>query len=275
MNPLELTGVIKRRDGFTLGPLDLVVPRGYVMGFVGANGAGKTTTIKIALGLVHADEGSVRLVGHDRVGVVHDQPAYVGKWTAAQVGRAVAPFHPAWDLERFRALLDWAGIEPTRQVKELSRGMGMKLQLAVALSHAAELLILDEPTSGLDPLARSELLEMLADFMTDERHSVLFSTHITSDLEKIADYVTVIERGRVVASTTRDELVDSYRLVRGAASELDADLRPLVHGLREHGVGWQGLMATEDTVSLGRRAVAEVPTLEEIVVHLAKEPRHA
>lgn len=274
MNPLELRGITKRRDGFTLGPLDLVVPRGYVMGFVGANGAGKTTTIKVALGLVRPDGGTVSLLDHARVGVVQDTPAYVGEWSAAEVGRAVAPFYPDWDAAGFAHLLAWAGIEPTKRVKALSRGMGMKLQLAVALSHGAELLILDEPTSGLDPLARSELVEMIAEFMTVESHSVLFSTHITTDLEKIADYITVIDDGRIVASTTRDELVDAYRMVRGAAAELDADLRPLVRGLREHGAGWEGLMATEDTVALGRRAVAEQPSLEEIVVHLAKEHRH-
>ena len=274
MNPLELRGITKRRDGFTLGPLDLVVPRGYVMGFVGANGAGKTTTIKIALGLVRPDGGTVGLLDHARLGVVQDAPAYVGEWSAAEVGRAVGPFYPDWDAAGFAQLLAWAGIDPTKRVKALSRGMGMKLHLAVALSHGAELLILDEPTSGLDPLARSELLDMVAEFMTVESHSVLFSTHITTDLEKIADYITVIDDGRIVASTTCDELVDAYRMVRGAASDLDADLRPLVHGLREHGAGWEGLIATEDTVALGRSAVAEQPSLEEIVVHLAKEHRH-
>lgn len=273
MNPLELRGVTKHRDGFTLGPLDLVVPRGYVMGFVGANGAGKTTAIKIALGLVHQDAGEVNVLPHDRVGVVFDQPAYVADWTAAQVGRAVAPFYPAWNQAEFDRLLVWAGIDPGKRVKDLSRGMGMRLQLAVALSHGAELLVLDEPTSGLDPLARSQLLEMVADFMTDESHSVLFSSHITSDLEKIADHVTVIHDGRILASTTRDDLLDAWRIVRGAASELEG-VRPLVRGLREHGAGWEGLMATEDTVTLGRGAVAEAPTLEEIVVHLAKEPHH-
>ncbi len=274
MNPLELRGVTKHRDDFTLGPLDLVVPRGYVMGLIGANGAGKTTTIKTALGLVRPDAGSVRLIDRARVGVVHDAPAYVPDWTAAQIGRALAPFYPAWDADRYAGLLAWAGIEASKKVKELSRGMGMKLQLAVALGHGAELLILDEPTSGLDPLARSELIELVADFMTDPEHAVLFSTHITTDLDKIADYVTIIDDGRIVASTTRDDLVDGYRMVRGPVSGLDAALRPLVRGLREHGVCWEGLMATEDTVALGSGAIAEEPTLEDILVHLAKESHH-
>lgn len=273
MNPFELRGVTKRYEDFTLGPLDLVVPRGYVMGLVGANGAGKTTAIKVALGLVHPDAGAVSVLPHEQVGVVFDQPAYVAEWTAAQVGRALGPFYPAWDDARFGELLAWAGIEPGKRVKDLSRGMGMKLQLAVALSHGAELLILDEPTSGLDPLARSQLLEMVADFMVDESHSVLFSTHITTDLEKVADHVTVLHEGGVLTSTTLDELADDFRMVHGPAAELDA-VRRLVRGLREHAHGWEGLMATEDTVGLGRGAVVEAPTLEQIVVHLAKEPRH-
>ncbi|MBK8462296.1 MAG: ABC transporter ATP-binding protein [Nigerium sp.] len=279
-DPLELRGVTKsyargKRHpsmGFALGPLDLTVPRGYVMGLVGANGAGKTTAIKIALGLVRPDDGGVHLIDKTRIGVVFDQPAYVPDWTATQVGRAVAPFYPAWDGARYAELLAWSGIDPGKKVKALSRGMGMRLQFAVALSHGAELLILDEPTSGLDPLARSEMLEMIAEFMTDECHSVLFSTHLTTDLEKVADYVTVLQAGRVASATTRDELLDGYRIVRGPAAELDAELRPFVLGLREHGAGWEGLMATDHTTCLGRGTLAEAPTLEQVVVHLGKEP---
>lgn len=282
-NPLELRGATKRyaprtrepSAGFALGPLDLTVPRGYVMGLVGANGAGKTTAIKIALGLVHPDAGGVHLIDKARVGGVFDQPAYVADWTAAQLGRALAPFYPAWDTTRYAELLAWSGIEQGKKVKALSRGMGMRLQFAVALSHGAELLILDEPTSGLDPLARAEMLEMIAEFMTDESHSVLFSTHLTTDLEKVADYVTVLQAGRAVSATTRDELLDGYRIVRGPTSELDADLRPFVVGLREHGAGWEGLMSTDHTTALGRRTLAEAPTLEQVVVHLGRESRHA
>lgn len=279
MNPIELRGMTKTYPfgsggaAFTLGPLDLVVPRGYVMGLVGANGAGKTTAIKIALGMVHPTSGSAAVVPHERIGVVFDQPSYVGEWTAAQVPGALAPFYPHWDHATFARLLAWGDIEPSKKIKELSRGMGMRLQLVVALSHGAELLILDEPTAGLDPLARSQLLEMIAEFMVDESHSVLFSSHITTDLEKVADYVTVLHEGRVLASTTRDDLTDAYRIVRGSSSGLDA-VRPLVRGLREHGQGWEGLMATEDTVNLGHGSVVEAPTLEEIVIHLAKEPHH-
>lgn len=274
MNPLELRGVTKNWPAFTLGPLDLVVPRGYVTGLIGANGAGKTTAIKIALGLVKPDAGAVTLVDKARVGVVFDQHAYPPWWRVCEVGAGLAPFFPTWDDGAWQRMLAWAEIDPRAKVKELSRGQGMRLQVAAAFSHGAELLVLDEPTSGLDPLARSQLLDLVAEFMTDEEHAVLFSSHITTDLERIADHVTVLDRGRVVASGTRDEVLDGFRRVSGGASVLDAGLRPLVLGLREHRAGWEGLMATEDTVGLGGVAVVEAPTLEEIAVALAKEGRH-
>ncbi|HBX82231.1 MAG: ABC transporter ATP-binding protein [Propionibacteriaceae bacterium] len=273
MNPLELHGLTKHYPGFTLD-LSLTVPRGYVMGFVGANGSGKTTTIKCALGLVRPDAGTVTLAPKSVIGVVLDQPSYVADWTVATTGRLLSRFYPSWDADRFAALTDGAGVPSKRRIKELSRGMGMKLQLAVALSHGAEFLILDEPTSGLDPFARDQLLEGLAEFMTDENHSVLFSTHITSDLDKIADYVTVIDAGRVVTSSTLDDLVESYRLASGGPDDLPLDLSGLVIGLRRHRTGWDGLVATDDAASLGRHVQLEEPTLDDIVVRIAKERAH-
>ncbi|WP_328286531.1 ATP-binding cassette domain-containing protein [Nigerium massiliense] len=149
------------------------------------------------------------------------------------------------------------------------------MQLAVALAHDADLLILDEPTSGLDPASRRDLLDKVADFMVDEPHAVVFSTHITSDLERIADYVSVLDSGRLVAHTTRDELLEGFRSVRGASGTLDAPTRSLVRGLREHAHGWDGLMATEDTVGLSAGVVVEAPSLEDVVVSYAqREPSH-
>lgn len=274
--PLRLRGLVKDYGAFTLGPVDLTVPRGFVTGFVGVNGAGKSTTIRAALGLAVPDAGEVDLVDHALVGTVLDAVPYVGTWTCATVGCALAPFYPAWDQGRYDELLAWAGIDPRKRVKELSRGMGIKLQLAVALSHGAELLILDEPTAGLDPLARSEALDLLAEFMLDETHAVLFSTHITTDLDRIADHIVLIHDGRIRAALSREELVDGYRMVR-AAGRPAPEVRGLIRGLREHGAGWTGLMATEDTVHLaasGAPVVVEEPTLDEIVVHLAKDPTH-
>ena len=251
-NLLALKGITKEYKEFRLGPLDLSVPRGYVMGLVGANGAGKTTAIKIALGAVRHHAGAVHLIDKTRVGVVLDQPPWHTDWRVRDLSRLFRPFYPDWDQRVFDELAGWAGVSPRLKIKEFSRGMGMKMQIAVALAHRAELLILDEPTSGLDPLARSELLDRLSDFMTDERHAILFSTHITSDLERIADLITILDRGRVIASGPRDEL------------------RPRIRGLRRHAVGWEGLLAASDLSLCGPGIVSEAPSIEELLVHLAK-----
>ena len=275
MNPLELRGVTKRYPGFTLDAVDLVVPRGYVMGLVGANGAGKTTAIKCALGMVRPDSGEVALLPKERIGVVLDVTPYPPDWTINTVARALAPFYPRWDTAAFAHHIAAADIAPTKKVKELSRGMSVRLQLAVALSHGAEFLILDEPTSGLDPFARDQFVGMIADFMTDETHSVLFSTHITTDLDKVADYITVLANGRVASSSTKDDLIDGYRIVRGRAGELSPELRANTIGLREHAAGWDALVATEDTASLPAGVVAEAPSIEDVIIRTVKEHRHA
>lgn len=269
---LAIRGLTKQFPRFTLRDVDLVVPRGYVMGFVGANGAGKTTTIKAALGMTLPDAGTIERPSLDRVGVVLDSPFYVRDWRVAQVASAVAPFYPRWDSQRFAELCHDFGLPARARVKELSRGQGMKLMVAVALSHEAELLILDEPTSGLDPLARDQLLDILAEFMEDPGHAVLFSTHITTDLERIADLVTVIDSGRIVASTDKDTLLEEFVLVRGGPADLPAELRGVIHGLREHTVGFDGLVTVADAAAFGPGVALDRPTLDDLVVRLASPP---
>ena len=274
-SPLKLQGITKNYQEFHLGPIDLEVPRGYVMGLVGANGAGKTTAIKIALGAVLPGNGVVRLIDKSRVGVVLDQPPWPSSWRVRDIAKLVGPFYPDWNQRVFEELCGWAGVSWRLKVKEFSRGMGMKMQLAVALAHEAELLVLDEPTSGLDPLARGELLDMLSEFMTSERHSVLFSTHITSDLDRIADMVTILDAGRVIASGSRDDLLEMWVMVRGGVADLTDDLSSRVRGLRRHSVGWEGLLPAADLGLCGPGVVAETPSIEELLVHLAKERKDA
>ena len=274
-SPLKLQGITKNYKEFHLGPIDLEVPRGYVMGLVGANGAGKTTAIKIALGAVLPGNGVVRLIDKSRVGVVLDQPPWPSSWRVRDIAKLVGPFYPDWDQRVFEELCGWAGVSWRLKVKEFSRGMGMKMQLAVALAHEAELLVLDEPTSGLDPLARGELLDMLSEFMTSERHSVLFSTHITSDLDRIADMVTILDAGRVIASGSREDLLETWVMVRGGVADLTDGLSSRVRGLRRHSVGWEGLLPAADLGLCGPGVVAETPSIEELLVHLAKERKDA
>ena len=186
---------------FALRDVSFELPTGYVMGLIGANGAGKTTTIRCLLGMRAIETGEIELLGHrvpgpvalrQDVGVVLDHTYLVGDWRLAEVERTLRPFYDRWDGVRYRQLLDEFGLDLRAKVKDLSRGMAMKLMIAVALSHQARLLVFDEPTSGLDPVTRDELVGIIGDFLLDEGHSVLFSTHITSDLDRIGDYLTLI-----------------------------------------------------------------------------------
>src|SRR4051794_21251113 len=179
---------------FRLRDVTFELPTGYVMGLIGANGAGKTTTIRCLLGMRRIDAGEIELLGHrlpgpvalrQDVGVVLDHTYLVGDWRLSEVERTLRPFYDRWDGVRYRQLLDEFGLDAAAKVKDLSRGMAMKLMIAIALSHLARLLVFDEPTSGLDPVTRDELLGIVGDFLLDEAHSVLFSTHITSDLDRI------------------------------------------------------------------------------------------
>ena len=262
---------------FRLRDVSFSLPQGYVMGFVGANGAGKTTSIRCLLGMQRIERGEIEVLGRrvpapvalrQDVGVVLDHTYLVGEWRLGEVERAVGPFYDRWDTQRYHDLLGGFGLDPRARVKDLSRGMAVKLMITIALSHRARLLVFDEPTSGLDPVARDELSEILGDFLTDERHSILFSTHITSDLERIGDYLTLIHDGRIVATGTKDEILDGYRIVRGGPDDLADVVGISLIGVRRTGVGVQALVAAEDAELLGDRVVIDPPSLEEIAVHI-------
>lgn len=212
-NLLELKGISRRvSDRFSLRVVTLAVEPGQIVGFVGANGAGKTTTIRAALGLIKLDAGEVHLLGQrcdanapdetqrhlrSRIGLVLDTCPFPSTLKVGQVERLVGPAYPTWSCETFAGFIDRFGLDPKTKVKDLSRGMGMKLQLACALSHNAKLLVLDEATAGLDPMAREELLDELLAFVADGQHSVLLSSHITSDLDRTADRVICIDTARL------------------------------------------------------------------------------
>ena len=227
-NILEIKNLNKHFDGFSLNDVSFSVPQGYIMGFIGPNGAGKTTTIKSILNMVYPNSGEITLFGvkasrdsleiMDDIGVVMDLPFYVDDWKVKDVEAAVSPFYSNWNHNVFDSFLNKFNLTKNKKVKELSRGMKVKIMLAVALSHEAKLLVLDEPTSGLDPVARDELMDILGEFIMDENRGILFSTHITSDLEKIADYITFIIDGRIEFTGEKDKLLESYLLVKGGVS---------------------------------------------------------
>ncbi len=280
-NILEVRGLNKRYDQFALKNVAFNEPEGYIMGFVGPNGAGKTTTIKSILNMVGYESGEIRVLGMDakadamaineRIGVVMDTPFYVNEWRVRDVERALSPFYQSWSAEKFASMLKQFRLDPMKRVKELSRGMKLKLMLAAAFSHDARLLILDEPTSGLDPVARDELADILREFMLDETKGVLFSTHITSDLDKLADYITFIRDGEIVYTGLKDSLMEGFALVKGGPSDISLAQKRLIIGIREHSAGFEGMIRTEDTDKLPGTLSFEPVTLDEIIVFMNKE----
>ena len=233
-------------DSFALRNVDLAVAPGEIVGFVGANGAGKTTTIRAALGLMKLDAGELRLFGEpfgpnapdsiqrrvrSRIGVVFDTCPYPAEFTIAQVERCVAPAFPDWDKAQFWRLAEQFSLSRKAKVKDLSRGMGMKLQLAVALSHKADLLVLDEATAGLDPIARDGVLAALREFAAQEGHGVLLSSHITSDLDRVADRVVGIHDGRIIFDMPREEITDMAGIAH-CTSEQARSILECVEGAR-------------------------------------------
>jgi ABC-2 type transport system ATP-binding protein len=277
---LELSGVGKSWPGFALRDVSFRVPPGHITGLVGPNGAGKTTLVRIVLDLVRADTGRVRVFGCDhraagpvvrsRIGFVHDRPICYGHLPVERLGALVASFYPTWDEETFRRTVREFEVPPRRKVSALSRGMKVKLGLALALSHRAELLVLDEPTTGLDPVFRRELLHRLSGLITDGRTAVLFSTQILSDLERIADFVVFLRRGTVLYEGVKDDLVDRWAVVR-AAPDVASELEGLpVRGMRTTKMGIEALVADHEAARrrLGERAVVERATLDDVFLML-------
>lgn len=230
-NAIEINGLTKRYDGFTLDNVSLAVPRGSIMGFVGQNGAGKTTTIRALLGISRPDSGSIKLFGQtlgkneaaikSRIAVVFDELPFHECLNALQLDKIMGELYPKWDSGVFAAYLERFSLPGKKKFSQLSKGMKMKLQIAAALSHGAELLIMDEATSGLDPVVRSEMLDVFLEFIADEGHSILMSSHITSDLERIADRITFIHGGKILLSDQKDVILDDHRIIKCGGDELN------------------------------------------------------
>ena len=252
----------------------------YIMGLIGPNGSGKTTTIKLILNMLKRNGGEIKIMGLDNIadeqkakselGVVFDTNYFSDDWQVTQVEKSISVFYPNWKSERFAEMLRKFHIAPSKKVKELSKGMQMKLMLACAFSYDAKLLILDEPTSGLDPVSRDELLQILSEYIEDGEHSVLFSTHITGDLERAADYITYISYGELFFSGSKDEFVDMFRIVKGGTEELSADLKEKAVGVRTFPTGFEALVKTEDTGAFSSLSI-EPATIDEIVVFTSKK----
>jgi len=285
-NALDVTGLTKTYGDFHLDKVSFAVPTGAIMGFVGQNGAGKTTTIRLILNMARREGGEIAVFGRDNVrdelavkedlGVVFDEIFFVDSWRVRNVEAAVRGFYPHWDSALFAQFLTEFSLTPTMRVKDLSRGMKMKLMLAVAMSHGAKLLILDEPTSGLDPVARDELLDILQTYVADGSSSVFFSTHITSDLERAAGYITLIDHGRIFYTGTKDGLLDHFRIVGGARETLTDSWQRTLIGVTTTTSGFTGLARVTDLETLGTPQgwTSAPPDIDEILIHISKDWDH-
>lgn len=230
-NILELHNLTKSypKSDFTLEQISFSLPYGSILGFVGENGAGKTTTIGCILNTIGKDGGTVKLFGREmgdedtgvreRIGVVYDGDNFPGFWTAKQLSKVMAGLYQNWDQTLFQKYLADFQLPPRQKIRHYSKGMTMKLAIAAALSHHPELLILDEATSGLDPVMRDDMLDVFLEFVQEENHSILLSSHITSDLEKVADYITFIHEGRLILTAAKDDLVYQYGIMRCKESQ--------------------------------------------------------
>ena len=271
MNALELRGLQKNYDGFTLGPLDLTLPAGAILGLIGENGAGKTTTIKLILDMIRRDGGTVTLYGRDNrasfplgkedVGVVLDEVNFSECLTAREVGNIMRGVFRNWDGAAYEGYLKRFELPEKKRFKEFSLGMKKKLGIAVALSHHAKLLILDEPTGGLDPVARDEAVDIFSEFTRDGSRAVLIPSHIVSDLEKLCDYIAFLHRGRLLLCEEKDRLYEEYGVLRCAREDFAALDPAAVLGKRETPYGVEALLRREDAprgAEIGRVDIEEL-----------------
>ncbi|MBC5639223.1 MULTISPECIES: ABC transporter ATP-binding protein [Clostridia] len=280
-NVLEINNITKDYKKFKIDNISFNLPKGYIMGFIGANGAGKTTTIKLILNMIKRDSGEIKVFGLDnireeerikeQIGVVFDECYYLEDWTLNDVEKAVSMFYKNWNSSIYEKYLKEFNLARDKKVKDLSRGMRMKLMIAVAFSHEAKLLILDEPTSGLDPVARDEFLDILRDYIEDEEKSVIFSSHITSDIEKIADYITYINNGKIIFTGEKDEFLEKYCIIKGGKEDITESQKKEIIGLRMHSTGFEGLIELKKAVGFSSKVIIEKASLDEIMIYMNKE----
>ena len=278
-NILEFRDITKHFPNFTLDHLTFHLPRGYIMGLIGANGAGKTTAVRLILNMLDPDGGEIRVFGLDsrrqekeikeQTGAVFDSSFFPDTWTVDDTERAISPFYREWNPQTFRQMIRRFRLPARTKIGELSRGMQMKLMLACALSHNARLLILDEPTSGLDPATRDEFLDILQEYISDGEKSVLFSTHITADLERIADYITCLDRGKLIYTGSMEGLLQKYYLIKGRPDELTPELQARLYGLRQTPVGFEGLIEARAAAHYNGYLL-DPPTIDDIIIHISR-----
>jgi len=279
-NIVELNHVTKQFKGFSINDMNLQMKKGLVTGFIGENGAGKSTTIKIMMNLLKPDSGEVKLFGLDyaqhekaikeRIGFVYDRNVFFEELNLKDIKRIVAPAYKQWDDSLFYHYIRHFELPLHKAVKTFSKGMQMKASLALALSHHAELIIMDEPTAGLDPIFRRELLDLLQELMMDGNRTIFFSTHITTDLDRIADYIAFIQKGELVFHQSSHDVFENYAIVKGRLDLLDRDTEEAFIQVHRAPIGFEALTDNMDKVNqiFEDAVVMEQASLEDIMYYL-------
>ena len=280
---LRVENITKKYAGFQLDHVSFDLPKGMIMGLIGENGAGKSTTINAILDLIKKDDGMVTFWGQELssskqlkedIGVVFDGVNFYETLTPAKVGKISEKAYKQWDEYLYRDYLKRFGLPLDKEIKTLSKGMRMKLCIAVALSHKPKLLILDEATSGLDPVMRDDILDVFLDFVQDENHSILMSSHITTDLEKVADYITFIHQGKVLFCKTKDELRYKYGIIRCGAAVFDQIDKSEILAYRKDDYQWNVLVADKENARKKyKAAVVDDATIDDILLLYVKGER--
>lgn len=280
-NALEVKRITKKYTDFFLDDISFCVPQGAIVGLIGENGAGKSTTINSILGLIKKDAGLVSILGkqeqeidnnvREQIGVVFDANNFPESLSPRKINNVFKNIYTTWDEQAFYSLLKKLSLPLDKKVKQFSKGMKMKLSIAVALSHHSRLLILDEATSGLDPVVRDDILDMFLDFVQDEENSILVSSHITSDLEKVADYIVFIHQGKVVFNKTKDELIYKYGIIKCGSAQFDSLDKNDIITYRKQDYEWQVLVA--DRLAASKKypkALIDPATIDEIMLLYVK-----
>lgn len=274
-NKIEILDLQKNYKTFSLKNLSFCVPKGYITGFIGPNGSGKTTTIKSILSMINIDGGKIiydeKVITDDdkkyltEVGVVIDSPFICKDWNMKDLNKAMNLGYENWEENKYFSYLKNFNIDTNLKVKELSKGMYVKMMVAVALSHNAKTLILDEPTSGLDPSAREELTDILQDFVKDEENTVLFSTHITEDLEEVADFIIFIMDGRKIFFGSKDEFLEEFLIVKGGLEELKEIDEKILIGTKKYETGFESMIKVKDYSKIKGNLLTEKTTIDKIM----------
>lgn len=278
---LTITGLTKKYSNFTLDNISFSIPSGSIVGLIGENGAGKSTTVNSILGLIKKDSGIITILGHDidsfdyavkeKVGVVFDGSNFSEELTPIKLSKVLCNIYSSWDKPYYNNLLSRLGIPASKKIKTFSKGMKMKLSIVVAFAHHPHLLILDEATSSLDPIVRDDILDMFLEFVQDEEHSILVSSHITSDLEKVADYIVFIHAGKIIFCKTKDELLEHYGIIKCGAAQFDAIDKNDIIAYRKQDYEWQILVANRGrAVKKYPKAIVIPATIDEIMLLYVK-----